>query len=237
MTPNLLLLSPRFTDALTFATELHTLQTRKGTEGIGGVGTPAIPYIAHLLSVCALVLEHGGTETEAIAALLHDSVEDQGGPPRLQQVAARFGDKVAAIVEACTDGPRERGADGTPAPSWRERKQTYVRHLPDEPADVLLVSAADKRHNAQAILDDLRAAKRHGEPDAATVAEAALWVRFKPGRASTLRYYEALAAAYNRAPAVQNHPGLRRLVDEFAATVAELGREAGANDEPPWSFD
>lgn len=227
---NILHLGEPFTNALKYATYLHAAQVRKGTAGIGGEGTPAIPYIAHLLAVTAIVLEHGGTQTQAIAALLHDAVEDQGGLPRLADIKGRFGAEVAQIVEACTDGDREVEM------SWRERKQTYVRHLPTESAEVLLVSASDKRHNAQAILDDLRAAKRHADAEAATVAEHSLWNRFKPGRGATLRYYEALSAAYLSAPATVTHPGLTRLVAEFAHTVAELSAEAGANDEPEWAL-
>lgn len=232
---NILHLGESFTNALRYATDLHAEQIRKGTAGIGGEGTPAIPYIAHLLSVCALVLEHGGTRTQAIAALLHDAVEDQGGLPRLADIEARFGAEAAHIVEACTDGDRwSVGADGEPITTWRERKAAYVAHLPEESATVLLVSAADKRHNAQAILDDLRATKRLADTEAATVAEHSLWSRFKPGRGATLRYYEALRDAYLAAPATETHPGLTRLVAEFARVVAELSAEAGANDEPAW---
>ncbi|MBC8142808.1 MAG: HD domain-containing protein, partial [Armatimonadetes bacterium] len=221
---NILHLGEPFTNALKYATDLHAAQVRKGTAGIGGEGTPAIPYVAHLLAVTAIVLEHGGTQTQAIAALLHDAVEDHGGLPRLAEIEARFGAEVAHIVEACTDGDRQVET------SWRDRKIAYVRHLPGESAEVLLVSASDKRHNAQAILDDLRAAKQHADAEAATVAEHSLWARFKPGRGATLRYYEALSDAYLSAPATLTHPGLNRLVAEFAHVVAELSAEAGGND-------
>ncbi len=231
-------LGQSFRDALVYASQLHQEQIRKGTEGIGGPRSPAIPYIAHLLGVTALVLEHGGRETEAIAALLHDAVEDQGGPPRLAEIEARFGAEVAHIVNACTDGDRwSVGADGSPLLTWRDRKEAYVRHLPKETASVLLVSASDKRHNAQAILDDLRASKRIADTKSAQVAEASLWARFKPGRGATLRYYEALSKAYLAAPATPSHPGLTRLVAEFARTVIDLTTEAGPNDTPCWQLD
>lgn len=221
-----------FADALTYAATLHTTQTRKGTEGIGGVGSPAVPYIAHLMSVCALVIEHGGTQTQAIAALLHDAVEDQGGAAQLATIRARFGDDVAAIVAACTDGDRTLDTNGNPLLTWHERKEAYVKHLPQETAEVLLVSASDKRHNAQAILDDLRAAKRLADNEAATVAEHALWARFQPGRGDVLRYYEAIAAAYLSAPATLTHPGLTRLVAEYAHTVAELTKKRARTTFP-----
>ncbi len=225
-------LGSRFTEALAYATGLHATQIRKGTQGVGGPGSPAIPYVAHLLGVTALVLEHGGGETEATAALLHDAVEDQGGLPRLADIEARFGPDVAHIVAACTDGDRwSLAEDGTPLLTWRGRKETYVRHLPSESVSVLLVSASDKRHNAQAILDDLRAAK--GAADAGA-AEAGLWSRFKPGRDETLRYYEALAGAYQAAAVTRTHPGLGRLTGEFARVVAELSAEAGPNHSPRW---
>ncbi len=101
-------LSPQFDNALAYASQLHRDQARKGTQ---------IPYVSHLLAVAAIVLEHGGTEDEAIAALLHDAVEDQGGAETRAVIRERFGENVAAIVDGCTD------ADITPKPPWKERKQ------------------------------------------------------------------------------------------------------------------
>jgi GTP pyrophosphokinase len=161
-------LGPRFSDALAFANEVHGAQLRKGT---------TIPYIAHLLAVAALVIEAGGSEDAAMAALLHDAVEDQGGRAMLDRIHARFGAEVAEIVEACTD------ADVAPKPPWRERKEAYVAAIPHKSKDALLVSLADKVHNAGAILNDYR---EIGEP---------LWSRFNGGRAGTLWYYRALADA------------------------------------------
>jgi len=160
------LLSRRFQDAFLLAAEKHSSQTRKQTR---------IPYIAHLMSVAALVLEAGGDEDLAIAALLHDVVEDCGGEPMLEEVRRRFGDRVAHIVDGCTD------AYTVPKPPWRQRKEEYLQHLKDADGDVRLVSAADKLHNAREILKDVR---ELGEP---------VWDRFKGKREGTLWYYRALA--------------------------------------------
>jgi (p)ppGpp synthase/HD superfamily hydrolase len=181
-------LSPRFSAALAFAAELHGSQTRKGS------GTP---YIAHLLAVSALVLEHGGNEDEAIAALLHDAVEDQGGLPTLERIRERFGPAVADVVESCSDAVIQ------PKPPWRQRKEAYVAHLPQAPASVRLVSAADKLHNARALVADYRS---HGE---------ALWEWFTASREDTLWYYRAVVTALQEA-------GSSPLVEELARTVGQL---------------
>lgn len=165
------MLSPHYTTALTIAAELHADQLRKGS---------AIPYLSHLLSVSALVLEYGGDEEQAIAALLHDAIEDQahqyGGAKQLRQrIAQRFGLRVLRIVDACTDSDQE------PKPPWQERKQRYLAHLPQTSQDALLIVAADKLHNAQTMVMDYR---QIGER---------LWERFNGGRAGSLWYYRALA--------------------------------------------
>jgi len=134
-------LSNRFEDALRYAYTLHARQTRKGSN---------IPYIAHLLGVTALVLEDGGSEDEAIAALLHDAVEDQGGMKTLMEIRRRYGDLVAEIVEGCTD------AIASPKPPWRQRKERYIEHLRHASPAVRRVSLSDKLHNARSILEDLR---------------------------------------------------------------------------------
>jgi len=180
----------RFEAALTYATHLHRDQTRKGTD---------IPYVGHLLGVASLVIEDGGSEDEAIAGLLHDAVEDQGGAPRLEDIRTRFGERVATLVAGCTD------ADTTPKPPWRQRKEAYLAHLRKATADVLRVSAADKLYNARAILEDYRAL---GE---------ALWPRFSEGRDEILWYYRSLVGIFlERGPA--------RLAGELARAVAELNR-------------
>lgn len=161
----------RFNLALKYAEHLHRLQKRKGGD---------IPYIAHLLAVCALVLEHGGDEDQAIAALLHDAVEDQGGAGRLAQIRQFFGERVAEIVSACTD------SDTQPKPPWKERKVRYIENLPKHDRAALLVSCADKLHNARAIQRDYR---ELGD---------AVWSRFKGGKDGTLWYYRSLVDEFNR---------------------------------------
>jgi len=165
------MLTDRFTEALAYAERAHRLQARKGGE---------VPYVAHLLGVCALVLEYGGDEDQAIAALLHDAVEDQGGLKRLEDIRNHFGPRVASIVAACTD------ADVMPKPPWRERKEKYIAALKHHDRECWIVSCADKMHNADTILRDLRG---HG---------AVVWGRFKGGREGTLWYYRALADEFTR---------------------------------------
>jgi len=152
------MLTGRFDDALVFASRLHRAQRRKGTD---------IPYVSHLMAVSALVLEHGGNEDQAIAALLHDAAEDQGGATILEEIRGRFGEPVARIVADCTDAWEE------PKPDWRPRKEAYIAKLPAKHASSLLVSLADKTHNARAILNDYR------------VLGDALWSRFNGGREGT----------------------------------------------------
>lgn len=139
------MLTIRYREALDYAAEVHAEQTRKGTD---------IPYISHLLAVSSLVLEYGGDEDQTIAALLHDAVEEQGGEARRDDIRARFGGRVADMVWACTDG-----LDGQKAP-WRERKEAYLAHLWEVPADARLISCADKLHNARSILHDYREVDR-----------------------------------------------------------------------------
>jgi len=158
-------LGPRFLRAFIFAAEKHKGQTRKAS---------TIPYIAHLMGVASLVLEAGGDEDLAIAALLHDVVEDCGGAPMLKEVRRRFGARVAKVVEGCTD------ADTYPKPPWQERKEAYIKHLIKADADTKLVSAADKLNNVRSILSDYRAL---GE---------SVWSRFNGGREGTLWYYRTL---------------------------------------------
>jgi (p)ppGpp synthase/HD superfamily hydrolase len=180
----------RFQAALIYALHLHADQKRKGT---------TIPYISHLLAVAALVLEDGGSEDEAIAALLHDAIEDQGGEPIRQEIRRRFGDKVVEIVNGCTD------TDQTPKPPWLERKKRYLEHLRSANPAILRVSAADKLHNARSVLSDLR---RHGEP---------VWERFNGGRDGTLWYYRQLVQVFRERCTSS-------LVEELDRVVSELER-------------
>ena len=158
-------LGPRFLRAFEFAAKKHAGQTRKAS---------TIPYLAHLMGVASLVLEAGGDEDLAIAALLHDVVEDCGGEKMLKEVRRRFGSRVARIVDGCTD------AYTIPKPPWRERKETYLEHLKSADDETRLVSAADKLNNVRSILSDYRA-----------VGEL-VWARFSGGREGTLWYYRAL---------------------------------------------
>lgn len=150
------MLTERYRDALALTFELHQRQERKGS---------GVPYVAHVLGVSSLVLEHGGDEDEAIAALLHDAVEDQGGAATLARIAAGFGARVADIVRGCSDSM------GEPKPPWRERKEHYLAHLGSASTSVRLVSSCDKLYNARTILADLRAgAPVADSPAAATAA-------------------------------------------------------------------
>jgi (p)ppGpp synthase/HD superfamily hydrolase len=187
-------LSNRFTEALTLACELHQRQSRKGTQ---------IPYVAHLLAVASIALEHGATEDEAIAAVLHDAVEDQGGPPTAARIRDRFGDAVADIVDACSDTTGATTKDEKPP--WKERKQKYIAHVRKATRSARLVSAADKLHNARAILADYR---KQGD---------AVWSRVNAPAKKTdvLWYYRELVKAF------QSH-GSDALVEELDRVVSEL---------------
>jgi (p)ppGpp synthase/HD superfamily hydrolase len=167
-----------------------------------------IPYVAHLLGVCAIVLEYGGTQDEAIAALLHDTLEDITPTKQARRTVRAFGDDVYGIVEGCTDGTPDK--KGKKAP-WRERKEAYVAVLEHEPGPVLLVSAADKLHNARAIVADLRA----------TGDDA--WKRFNAPKDDILWYYGAVVDAFRANPS--HHAAL---VDELDRVVQEMRRLAEA---------
>ena len=158
-------LTSRFETALVYATQLHSQQKRKGS---------GIPYISHLLSVTALVLEDGGDEDQAIAALLHDAIEDQGGDKTRQEIRAKFGDRVVDIVNGCTD------SEVIPKPPWKERKQKYIEKMRHATPEVRRVSMADKLHNARSILAEYR---QQGDE---------VWTKFKGAKAGTLWYFESL---------------------------------------------
>ena len=192
--PSSSVLGERFEQALPFAAETHRTQVRKGS---------GIPYIGHLLGVCSLVIEDGGSEDEAIAALLHDAAEDRGGERMLTEIRTRFGDHVADIVAAYSDTFQ------TPKPPWQERKQTYIDHLDGQPEAVLRVSLADKLFNARAILRDY------------LVVGDDLWDRFKAGRDEQLWYYRELADRFSHLL-----PG--RMAVDLSDVVDELERVTGA---------
>lgn len=178
----------RFQDALAYAAAAHAHQTRKGKD---------TPYIAHPLGVCALVMEAGGDEDQAIAALLHDTAEDQGGRDRLLDIERRFGGRVAGMVEAMSDTLEQ------PKPPWRERKEAHLAHLEGAPPDVLLVAVADKLYNVRSINEDLR------------TDGAAMWSRFNGGQDGTIWYFRKLAALFTR-----HLPG--PLTDEYLRAVDEM---------------
>lgn len=163
-------LSQRFSEALSFAYQLHQDQVRKGS---------GIPYISHLLGVASLVLEYGGDEDEAIAALLHDAIEDQGGIVTRNEIFNRFGEKVTKIVEGCSD------SQSTPKPPWKDRKETYLKHLKTADNSVLLVATADKLYNARSILKDYGLL---GEE---------IWERFHGKKEGTIWYYQSLVKVLN----------------------------------------
>jgi (p)ppGpp synthase/HD superfamily hydrolase len=186
-------LTERFDEAVRYARDVHAGQARKGT------GTP---YFGHLLGVASIVLDDGGTEDEAIAALLHDAAEDHGGRVRLEDIRTRFGDAVARIVEDCTD------SWDTPKKPWAERKLAYTEHARTLPPSSLRVSAADKVHKTYATLRDLR-----------NIGEA-VWDRFNAGADDVMSYYGALVRSYREA-------GGGRLVDELGRIVRGIEREMG----------
>ena len=186
-------LGPRLQRAFRYAAEKHAGQTRKQT---------AVPYLSHLMAVASLVLEAGGDEEMAIAALLHDVVEDCGGMPRLREIRKRFGTRVAKVVKGCTD------SFGEPKAEWTQRKKDYLREVKHADLETRLVSASDKLHNVRTILSDYR---KDGE---------AIWSRFTGRKEGTLWYYRALSDEYRRR-------GPNRITRELEIAVAELERLVG----------
>jgi (p)ppGpp synthase/HD superfamily hydrolase len=183
-----------FENALAYAARLHAEQTRKGSD---------TPYISHLLAVTAIALDHGATENEAIAALLHDAVEDQGGQKTLEEIRHRYGNQVAEIVAACSD------TDESPKPPWRDRKEAFVERLRTEPYSVRLVVAADKLHNVRDVLRNYRI---HGDD---------LWSQFKGGRDGTLWYYQAVVDALVGTAKPEEHQ-LNAIIEEISDTISLL---------------
>lgn len=181
-------LSVNFDNALVYASKLHRNQIRKGS---------GVPYVAHLLSVSSRVLVAGGSEDQAIAGLLHDAAEDQGGKATLDVIHERFGQHVAQIVADCTDSWVE------PKPDWRLRKKAYLSALPGKPVASLLVSLADKVDNAEAILHDYQ---NIGDD---------LWSRFTGGRQGTVWYYRSLSTIFTRVLPCALTNELSRTVSQF----------------------
>ena len=195
--------APRFSEALVLANGLHAGQLKKGTR---------IPYVGHLLAVCAVVLDYGGDEDEAVAALLHDAVEKGGGLSALEKIREKFGGRVADTVLACSDSA------GGEKPPWRERKTAFVASLPKMTLEALRVSTADKLCNARLLLKDFR---RLGN---------AVWERFGAGKEGALWYYRALVSrskeALSRHSDDSRAAEIREMVEELERVVAELARLA-----------
>lgn len=207
-TDQLQLHDPRVVDALRYASIAHAGQERKGT---------GLPYSTHLLAVASSVAEHGGTTDQVIAGLLHDVVEDCGGLPRLEDVRARFGTAVAAMVEALSDSVVEDRSDKAP---WRQRKEAYLADLREHAATgapYLLVSLADKTHNAESIVADL--IDPDGDPG------LAVFDRFSASAGDTAWYYQQLAAAFCEAESVPARLVLR--LQTAVDVIAEHAERAG----------
>jgi (p)ppGpp synthase/HD superfamily hydrolase len=195
---NCVKLSSRFTKAFELAFDIHREQTKKGT---------TVPYISHLLEVAGLVLSYGGTEDEAIAALLHDSVEDHPDDPSTKSIGERFGARVLSIVESCSD------SNVIPKPPWRGRKESYIEHLRHADESVLMVAAADKLANARAVIKDYRAV---GDQ---------VWERFNAGKPDQLWYYRTVTDVLIKAA---GDGRVRALAEELKLAVQELERLCGA---------
>jgi (p)ppGpp synthase/HD superfamily hydrolase len=186
-------LTHRFVEAMQYAADKHRTQTRKASD---------VPYLGHLLSVAGLVIEADGTESEAIAALLHDAAEDQGGQETLAEIREKFGAEVAAIVAECSD------TFETPKPPWRQRKEDYIRRLPEASDGAILVSLADKLDNARAILRDFRA---HGND---------LWQRFNVQDPQLhLWYYRSLLEVYGDRTSNWMVDELRGVIDALEQAI------------------
>jgi len=183
-----MMITERFEEALLYATRIHATQMRKGGE---------IPYISHLMGVTALVLENGGDEDQAIAALLHDAVEDQGGLRTLEDIRHLFGEHVSAIVEGCTD------AFVIPKPPWRKRKEDYLNHLRNTTQDIRLVSLADNLNNARSLL---RSTRIDGE---------SVWLRFNGGKDGTLWYYQSILQIFKST-------GSDFMTDELERVISQI---------------
>ncbi len=191
-----ILLGHRFQEALVYAAELHSQQVRKGSN---------VPYLSHLLSVAALVLEDGGDEDQAIAALLHDAIEDQGGQKTRREIQHKFGDRVTEIVNGCTD------IDTIPKPPWKLRKQTFINNFPSFSPEIRRVVLADKLHNARSILADYR---RIGDD---------IWKIFTGKREGTLWYYDSIIEAAVKAD------DNSFLLQELKATLTQIHQLASSS--------
>ena len=196
------MISNRFAQAVEFATKLHDGQVRKGT---------SIPYISHPIAVASLVMEHGGTEDETIAALLHDVVEDCGGQPVLNEVRKLFGDNVATIVDGCTE------THIRPKPPWIERKKKYISHMKTASPSVRLVACADKIHNIRSLIADYR-----------QVGES-VWERFRANKKETVWFYNEVLQSLKDSG--ENRPIILDLEKEIEVLSLTIGLANGENDK------
>ncbi len=190
------LLTSRFEEALVYANHLHSKQTRKVSHA---------PYMVHLMSVAALVLEDGGNEDEAISGLLHDAIEDQGGKKTLKEIKSRFGSKVAEIVEGCSNL-------STTSLPWKERKEEFINKLDQAIPEVIRVEVADKLHNARSILYDYREYGSH------------IWSKFNGGKEGTIWYYRKMINVLKRRSNSQ-------LVQELDKVVRDIANLENVSDE------
>jgi (p)ppGpp synthase/HD superfamily hydrolase len=185
-------LSSRFTEALIFATELHATQKRKSS---------GVPYVAHLLGTASLVLEYGGSEDEAIAALLHDGIEDQGGAETREKIYAKFGEKITKIVDECSEIYQK------PKPSWLIRKEEYLKKIPTISDSARLVMVADKIYNLRSIIKDYR------------LKGDQVWSDFHGGRDGTLWYYQTLVDNFSQGKITPIIEELIRVKEELNSLV------------------
>ncbi len=193
-------ITERFRNALDYAARKHATQTRKASD---------IPYLSHLMSVCSIVMDNTPDEDVWIAALLHDAVEDQGGEKTALEIEEQFGKRVADLVRGCSE--MTAGEDGV-RPSWLQRKQCYLANLPGSDPGVLLISVADKLHNARSVLRDWLAC---GE-DA--------YCKFSAGKAGTHWYYQQIIQCYRESGAVPKHLllELEETVSRFAPDQVDI---------------
>jgi len=193
-----MVITDEFKDALSYALKLHKDQVRKSS---------GVPYFSHLMAVAAIVIDYGGNENEAVAALLHDAIEDQGGEATRKMIYECLGETVGKIVDDCTD------TDKTPKPPWKERKAAYIEHAKTINDSARIVAAADKLHNIRATIEDFR---QQGD---------IVFERFKGGKEGTLWYYKELTKALMLGATPRTLP----LVKELERSVAIL--ELLANQE------
>lgn len=201
-------ITERFRCALDYAAQKHAQQTRKASD---------IPYLSHLMSVCSIVMDNCSDENVWIAALLHDAVEDQGGEMTALEIERLFGTRVAELVRGCSEMIAE---DESARPTWLERKMGYLKAMADKDADVLLISIADKLHNARSVLSEWL---RCGDD---------VYCRFSKGKVGTHWYYQEMIRAYRETGRAPEHllRELEETVEKFAPTRIDLSEVTGGGE-------